>query len=482
MEDTKDIFLQNELQKANISQNFASDGDTEIMTDEEFTKKYGDKGYFTQDNINKYFQDTMDFAKGLDANERKQYLEKAQLDVSNLRKKVVMVTSSRGVQYQTTRWVRTDTPEQHNTEQSIQKVINAPGPMAKKLRDLVKLGIFDRNDLKNLTGATTIQIYDGLRQVGVTKEMEEQLKKVTSSPIGVASEKGNATTFDNRNLLLTEISVDTRWNAYHNFLKWIVGGLRNGGVFYGLGGLGKSFGWETTLDKAEKIRYDEELAPKKEEYDYVVFEHGRFSPTELFKTMIDHNGKLIILDDISGLFDFGSTSIDIIKGATETKRDRWITFKGMNIKGYGGDPEANYPKTIRFTGQLIIIQNMAKELVPQPIIQSRVLQADLTMTKEQTLKKMNDIKYEMKLFGSDGELIDGEMKDNKLVGIDKDARDDATKFLESYKDVLELGIISPRTMGHLVVIHKEIWKDKSIADKDKGKQFIELSRIQTNAY
>lgn len=482
MKTTKEITQQNEFQKAVIAQAF----DGKPINEEEFLKEHND--WFDENGMKRYFQD-IEKAITEHPEDKQAYLEKAQLDISKLHKKIVMIQGPHGP-YQAVRWVSTDSPEQHQIEQKIQSTINQSGPMTKKLRDLVKLGIYDRMDLINMTGAKVEQVYEILRARGITKEIEGHLKKLKSEPMGEVKESGNGVKFKESNLLMAEMPAKVQWKNYRRIVKMVVNKERNVGIFYGKGGAGKSFTYERILEEEEKIQYDPELAHTKEEYDYVVFSGGKITPTNLYQTLIDHNGKLVILDDTTGLFDPGSASIDIIKGAGETKRIRQIIYKGMNLKGYQGDPERNYPKVFNFTGQLIVVTNLPPEKMPQPILTSRAVPADLTMNKDGTLEKIDEIKYVMELFDADGNLLDGEY-DKKaitelnfrgLVKVDKEARDASIKFLHDYKDHIDIDFVNVRTFGHLIAHYRNIMKDTSIPKVDKQTEFINAARIQTQAY
>jgi hypothetical protein len=421
-------------------------------------------------------------------------LEKS-LDTGKLIKKKVQIHASNGKVYEGYRWVSSETGMPANVEKEskevsefkskkkkeastakkpeekakveeaqdkdfagkIKEIIEGEGGKASMLRDLSALGIYDPSLIMQLVpsaGKSSIDYY--LKETGIDyKQFQDNVEKNINIGMGntkvdkdspvheLQSEVNNKDLYKilkDKKLERAKtlgITAKDKFDAYRFKLDQIIGD-RNARslIVYGTGGIGKTFNLEKKLGEYGKIGYDPELDLQASEYDYVTIT-GNTTPTDLYNTMFENQKKLLVFDDCDSLWD-DQTMTNLLKGALDTT--------GNNLIHYGNPkklPDGTYPpKSFKFGGQCIFISNLPREKLAKfaaPLIDSRSNALDLTMSMDQMLEMLDDIKYSFKYKDADGNELE----------VPKADRDDIIKVLHDLKDDLRIEQVNGRTLGNL---------------------------------
>jgi len=246
--------------------------------------------------------------------------------------------------------------------------------------------------------------------------------------------------------------INAKFKTYEKFVRMTAKGLTKSTIAYGGGGVGKTY---TAMQQLKKminpstgqpfVFYD----PKKHDVgstDYdVVKITGKATTTGLYKTMFQHNDKLLIFDDCDEVLK-DPNSVNMFKGALDSTGDGTINnLSGRAIKDDSGEP---IPQTYTFGGRAIFISNLTSAQMPQPL-KSRSLRIDLSMNAQQTIDRIKEISK-----NKEGKLTNIELQDvnNKPIKYDHEDMDKAIKFMEKYKN--KMGDLNVRTLGSLVkIIH-----------------------------
>lgn len=108
------------------------------------------------------------------------------------------------------------------------------------------------------------------------------------------------------------------------------------------------------------------------------------TPLELYHTLYENNGKIIVLDDVEGLLN-NEKIMSILKSAL------WGAT-GTRILNYKSTSDLlKAPKQFEFTGKLIILTNKIGNDINLKALVSRVLFCDLKFTYDEILTLMNEI-------------------------------------------------------------------------------------------
>lgn len=265
-----------------------------------------------------------------------------------------------------------------------------------------------------------------------------------------------------------KININERFSAAGRFVKAVITGVVKAALLYGTGGVGKTYEVTARLDAAGKTQFDEEKhqaanllakddgggeegggdeeAESPEEgvkstaYDWIKIT-GYMSTPELYRTMYEHNGKLLVFDDCDKVLQDGN-SVNLFKGALDTSGDGTITYgTKTGVKSEGG---GKLPKTFKFTGRAIFISNLSNDAVPQPI-KSRTLRADLTMDPQQTIERLRFI----------AKNKEGKYQNLHFKGVPKythEEMSDILDFLDKHKH--NTSDLNVRTVGSMLAIKK----------------------------
>lgn len=411
------------------------------------------------------------------------------IDVTKLQKKEVQVRGKNGQTFFAVRYVNPNSgqaevtghksteTEQHkdNPEKQIDTIMNHPSKnKAEKIRDFISLGIYDKKTLMLLSGADYVQAHQAIAKVGVTNLPSTRGAKTEgASSDGNTAEPGKDGGFPPDGMskkdgdkLLEQARLKRRkesgltyhdyWNTYKSTLESVmVEGYPKSLIAYGTGGLGKSHDLAEVMKK-NKIRvFDAEINPSSDQYDAAVVK-GDAGKKSMWATICKNKDKIIIFDDCDTMWTSGDEGQqNVLKGMLDTTGDGVITY------GQAGKDENNeqLPKTIKFTGQVIFISNLPRKDFPQPLIDSRCAAIDLTMTKDETMEKIGDIKH----------LIKHRGKNDVEIPVSKEAKDQAYDFFKEHKDHLGLGQINGRTfaqVSHIAHKHKEAKSTKGAFEKE----------------
>ena len=171
-----------------------------------------------------------------------------------------------------------------------------------------------------------------------------------------------------------KLSVAQRVDNYHKYTQEVINGKAKSMIAFGNGGFGKSYGMQETLDKAGLKPYKPGMQPGSKDYDYVIVK-GKSNTTELWKTLYEHNGKLIIYDDCDGFLD-NKSSQDILKSALDGTGNGEISWKELKMGMTGEDSKQEkkkeyQPKDEMFNAALSAIKDNKSEM-PVKTIQDKL--------------------------------------------------------------------------------------------------------------
>jgi hypothetical protein len=239
--------------------------------------------------------------------------------------------------------------------------------------------------------------------------------------------------------------INKRFKAFELFTNAVIQGKMKSMSAYGSGGVGKTYTITTQLKKAGKKEFDEEKnVPGDEDYDYVKIT-GKMTGPQVYKTLFQHNGKILLFDDCDSVLRDG-TAINLFKGALDTSGDGTISY-GTSA-GVKGDEDENgestkIPKRFKFTGRCLFASNLPPDQIPQPL-KSRGYNVDLTMNKDQTMSRLKDISTDK----------EGKLQNLKFPGIDKYSHKDMSDILGHLNEVKDKmhADLSVRTIGSLLGI------------------------------
>jgi len=164
-------------------------------------------------------------------------------------------------------------------------------------------------------------------------------------------------------------SLKEKFKGLDNLTEVLTKSKLSGLICVGNGGIGKSY---KILKKLNELKAD---------FSYFT---AFSTPLELYHTLYENNGKIIILDDVESLLD-NSKCVSLLKNAL------WGAT-GTRVLNYKSTSELlKAPKQFEFTGKLIIITNKIGSDVNLKALVSRVLFCDLKFDYPDILFMMNEI-------------------------------------------------------------------------------------------
>ena len=415
-------------------------------------------------------------------------------DTSGLVKKKVQIHGSNGKVYEGYRWVSTATgqpastgkesketaqfKEQKGKEASaakpkqkekveqkqdvdfankIKEIAETSGSKSSRLKDLAGLGVYDPGLLMQLSPDFNMaDVTHYLKQSGIDyKKFQDSVMDNINIGLGnkpidkdapIHQLQQEVKNKDLQKILKVKkeerakqlgISAKDKFDAYAFKLDQLIGDrMTRSLIVYGTGGIGKSFTLQQKLNEYGKVGYDPELDLQASEYDYVTIT-GSTSPTDLYNTMFNNPKKLLIFDDCDSMWE-NEDMANILKGALDTTGNNMIHYANPKKLEDGTYP----PKTFKFSGQCIFISNLPRDKFYAPLVDSRSNALDLTMNMEQTLEKLDDIKYKFKYKDADG----------KELEIPKTDRDDIIKVLHELSNDLRVEQLNGRVLGNLAAL------------------------------
>lgn len=456
--------------------------------------------------MHKDFKDLIKALQGeeISKQEKMSFLEKnvaiikAQLDVSKLTKKIVTVKGPNGV-YQAVRYVNTDTdkPVDHpkaptklhsilhdnkNLDDQVEAIVNSKSfSLSDKTRSLIHLGFLNAQDLMVLTGEVAPSKFGwAFKELGL--DYKEYLEtgatpKAAAGKVAEVAEDGKRKSIEQlREEGVKEdqifkiiksrkeerakewgITVDDKWDAYALQLDMLFQlGRPKSLLAYGTGGVGKTYQLFDQAIPGNQIRmYDDELDMTTEEYDAVKIT-GSVAMKDFWRLVVKNKDKVMIFDDCDNMWD-NEAMANILKGMLDSTGDGTVRY-GQAPKDEDGE---QLPRQIKFTGKVIFISNLTrKEFTDRgmsPIVDSRASAIDLSMTMDQTLEKLDKIKYKMRFENDKGEPLE----------VSKEIRAKCVEFLKDHKDDLRIEQVNGRTLGRLALLAYFVNNNPNVNDKEK---------------
>lgn len=373
---------------------------------------------------------------------------------------------------------------------------------SEKVRDLIALGIVNKKQLVMLTGCDGATPYSILKKAGIdfgqkdgegearvintlpqpalTEEDESGEVRVRPNPLGQGLDnmieqelqalwEADGIEFEDVNKVNPITGKDKVDETMDMYVDMVAKKEAKLAMFYGLGGVGKTYGVKQILTNPkvidawgseygnEKVEYDSEINPDKTQYDFIKFT-GKITPTKLYKALYEHNGKIILLDDCDSVL-MDEESVNMLKAACDTTGED-VTYDGAPIKA--DDGETRLPTRFRFRGSVIFITNLSETQLrdkASPLLDSRALRLNTARTMEQTIDKLDRIKDFMPFEDSGGEPLE----------VSKQARDAAISVIKKYSKYIRLEAVNGRTLGSLAKIYERVNKNGSMSFEEFSK-------------
>ena len=158
-------------------------------------------------------------------------------------------------------------------------------------------------------------------------------------------------------------------------------------VITGSGGLGKTFTTtkvlkEQGLERADDMDIGDIVYGRAKGYAVIS---GYTTAKALFRKLWEHReGWVVVLDDCDAALK-SADAVNILKGAGDSGERRIITWNAENFSA-----DDDLPKTFEFKSSIIIITNMDRMKVPQPI-RSRAMNADVSMTRHEVVQRIESL-------------------------------------------------------------------------------------------
>jgi hypothetical protein len=253
------------------------------------------------------------------------------------------------------------------------------------------------------------------------EEAEARVAREYSNQPAVMSSTGSATIEVPKSMF----TVAERFEFIENFTKMVARGIIPSLVVTGSGGLGKT---HTVTETLKKMGLKDDHGEVEGDF---IFISGYSTPRNLYTTLFNNNGKIVVFDDTDSVFK-DPIGANILKAALDSKERRVISW-GAESK------DDSVPSRFEFFGKVIFISNLTIEKFPQAIL-SRSMLADLTLNTEEKLERISQV------FKAD----------NKFEADDKNA---VIKFLqENHSKIKDLNIRSAYNAIKMKLALGENWE------------------------
>lgn len=440
------------LKKISVAQNFSNSNE---VTQEEFLSYIKETGceVYTEDGIDKFKSDIRSLIeKGeSDSLSEKELdsIEKAQKDLSHLTKKVIIDKNGK----RKTVYVKVgEGKTEEHAKTKVLDIINSPTSKSDKVRKLYAVGIQDKGTLALFTDSNYSQVHS------IVKRIEQSGS--TESPQGRTNPVSQQTIQTLESSIIGSLprpDVNEMWENYEDSARLVVRGPWKSLIAYGKGGVGKTYTVTKQLQEAGLREYvvgEEGISEQTfDEFDYVKIT-GKATPTAVWSALYQFNGKLIIFDDCDSALQH-EDSQNILKGATDTSGDGTIAYKSVKIPG--GDGEEKTPSRFKFKGKVIFISNVPANKMNQAL-KSRSLTLDMTMTKDETIERMDSLKqylsYQDSTTGEDYPLSN----EGKTAGLE---------LLKEYKDKIHDDHFNTRTLLKLALTYDDAKREGKTVERWK---------------
>jgi hypothetical protein len=155
-------------------------------------------------------------------------------------------------------------------------------------------------------------------------------------------------------------------------------------VVTGSGGLGKT---HTTmevikrngLESADDMEIGSVLYGTAKGYRVI---NGYSTAKALYRKLWEHReGWVIVLDDCDSVLK-SADAVNILKGAGDSGDRRMICWNAESVR-----PDDDLPRSFEFKSSIIIISNIDRQSIPQPI-RSRAMNADVSMSRAEVVERV----------------------------------------------------------------------------------------------
>jgi hypothetical protein len=197
----------------------------------------------------------------------------------------------------------------------------------------------------------------------------------------------------------SEFSVDERFDFIKTFVKMLSKKAINSLILTGDGGLGKTFTVVETLKSLGLKELEYGIGDDDYSYgegDFVVIK-GFSTAKGLFRSLWEHNGKIIVFDDADSVHK-DPIGANILKAALDSNDKRVISWNAEF-----SDKE-EMPNRFEFFGRVIFISNLSLTKFPQPLL-SRSMKVDLTLNQEEKLDRISYVLGESNIPPEDCDTI-----------------------------------------------------------------------------
>lgn len=188
--------------------------------------------------------------------------------------------------------------------------------------------------------------------------------------------KKDEQTFEKTKDDATRLSPKQKFAKIEAYLKHLAAGRTKLVIIVGDPGIGKSVAVEDILSSIGKP---------------FVTVKGSMTAAGLYEYMYDHNGEIIVFDDIDSILE-NDVSGNYLKAAFDTSKKRIISKIGAKRKKTkdddGGDEKA--PSQYEFTGQGVMISNLYIRDF-EPALISRGALVELNLTAEEMVERIRDL-------------------------------------------------------------------------------------------
>ena len=166
-------------------------------------------------------------------------------------------------------------------------------------------------------------------------------------------------------------ALDKKFHQLKKLTQAVAGGFINAAVIHGRGGIGKTWTVEETL---EALKEDSKIQ--------VHTLTGHVSPLQLYTNLLEHSSanSIHLLDDVDSAIT-EIASLNILKAATDTKKERWIHWASTSSKV----KETEF----LFHGKLILITNHDLTATAHyRAFMDRVASMNMTLSQKETMVRI----------------------------------------------------------------------------------------------
>jgi len=238
--------------------------------------------------------------------------------------------------------------------------------------------------------------------------------------------------------------IEERFSILNEMTEATINGDVRAMIVTGPPGVGKSYGVETTLEKASLF---DKIKGTRTRYDVVK---GAMTALGLYAKLYEYSdpGNVLVFEDCDTVL-FDDLSLNILKAALDSGKRRRIHWNADSVKLRA----EGIPNSFDFRGSAIFITNVKFENIRSKkvqdhleALQSRCHYLDLT------LDTMRDKILRIKQIAKSGELFNG-------YKFNKQTQDEVLDYMEKNKDrVREMSLRTALKIGDLRKISKDNWR------------------------